>query len=129
MYARREVFVEFALGRTETVSIARSPLTVPSTSAERYRLISPSRKQTASYAGNIESKRMDEQTETMTISNRSDFALWAIERAKAIVSEEGGNLAIATRDHGEDEIAASANALGQAIVDALLEVFDGLTQE
>ncbi|EYR79580.1 hypothetical protein SHLA_79c000200 [Shinella sp. DD12] len=92
-------------------------------------MISPSRKQTASYAGNIESKRMDEQTETMTISNRSDFALWAIERAKAIVSEEGGNLAIATRDHGEDEIAASANALGQAIVDALLEVFDGLMQE
>lgn len=43
--------------------------------------------------------------------------------------QEGGNLAIATRDHGEDEIAASANALGQAIVDALLEVFDGLMQE
>ena len=72
---------------------------------------------------------MDEQDDTMTISNRSEFALWAIERAKAIVSEEGGNLAIATRDHGEDEIAASANALGQAIVDALLEVFDGLMQE
>ena len=72
---------------------------------------------------------MDEQTDTMTISGRSDFALWAIERAKAIVTEQGGNLAIATRDHGEDEIAASANALGQAIVDALLEVFDGLMLE
>jgi len=72
---------------------------------------------------------MDEQTETMTISSRSDFALWAIERAKAIVTEQGGNLAIATRDHGADEIAVSANALGQAIVDALLEVFDGLMQE
>ena len=72
---------------------------------------------------------MAEQAETFTTSNRSDFALWAIERATAIVSEEGGNLAIATRDHGEDEIAASANALGQAIVDALLEVFDGLMQE
>lgn len=72
---------------------------------------------------------IDEQTETMTISNRSDFALWAIERAKAIVADEGGNLAIATRDHGEDEIAASANALGQAIVNALLEVYDGLTEE
>ncbi len=57
---------------------------------------------------------MDETTETMTISNRSDFALWAIERAKAIVAEEGGNLAIATRDKGDDEVAASANALGQA---------------
>lgn len=72
---------------------------------------------------------MDETTETTTISNRSDFALWAIERAKAIVAEEGGNLAIATRDHGDDEIAASANALGQAIVNALLEVFDGLMEE
>ena len=49
---------------------------------------------------------MDESTETMTISNRSDFAQWAIERA--------------------ERIAETANALGQAIVDALLEVFDGL---
>ena len=72
---------------------------------------------------------MDETTETMTISNRSDFALWAIERAKAIVAEEGGNLAIANRDLGDDEVATSANALGQAIVDAPLEVFDGLMQE
>jgi len=67
--------------------------------------------------------------ETVTIENRSDFALWAIERAKAIVTEQGSHLAVATRDHGEDEIAESANALGQAIVDALLEVFDGLMQE
>ncbi|WP_322886903.1 hypothetical protein [Sinorhizobium medicae] len=72
---------------------------------------------------------MDEQTETMTISNRSDFALWAIERAKAIVAEQGGNLAIATRDQREEEIAETANALGQAIVNALLEVFDGLVDE
>lgn len=71
---------------------------------------------------------MDETTETMTIANRGDFAIWAIERAKAIVAEQGGNLAVATRDHGDEEIAASANALGQAIVDALLEVFDGLTE-
>lgn len=72
---------------------------------------------------------MHEQAETTTISNRSDFALWAIERAKAIVAEEGANLALATRDQGEEEIAASANALGQAIVDALLEVFDGLVED
>lgn len=72
---------------------------------------------------------MDEQTETMTISNRSDFALWAIERAKVIVTEQGGNLAIATRNRDDEEIAASANALGQAIVNALLEVFDGLVDE
>ena len=69
---------------------------------------------------------MTEQTETMTISNRSDFAQWAIERAKAIVAEQGGNLARAARDQGDAAIAETANALGQAIVDALLEVFDGL---
>lgn len=44
---------------------------------------------------------MDEQTETMTISNRNDFALCAIEWAKAIVAEQGGNLAIATRNKGK----------------------------
>ena len=70
-----------------------------------------------------------DDTESMTISSRSDFALWAVERAKAIVAEEGGNLAIATRDQSDEGIAASANALGQAIVDALLEVFDGLVDE
>ena len=53
--------------------------------------------------------------------SRSDFALWAIERAKAIVSEEGGNLAIATRDQSDEEIAASTNALDQAIVNGLVE--------
>lgn len=69
---------------------------------------------------------MDGQTETMTISNRSDFAQWAIERAKAIVAEQGGDLAVAARDKSDEEIAETANALGQAIVDTLLEVFDGL---
>ena len=69
---------------------------------------------------------MSDPTETMTISSRSDFAQWAIERAKAIVAEQGGNLALAAREQGDEEIAATANALGQAIVDALLDVFDGL---
>lgn len=67
--------------------------------------------------------------ETVAIENRSDLAQWAIERAKAIVSEEGGNLCLAARDQGDEQIAAAANALGQAIVNALLEVFDGLSQE
>lgn len=71
---------------------------------------------------------MDESAETMTISSRSDFALWAIERAKAIVAMQGGDL-LAARDEGDERIAESANAIGQAIVDALLEVFDGLTQD
>ncbi|MCW5712829.1 hypothetical protein WMC41_29360 (plasmid) [Shinella yambaruensis] len=71
---------------------------------------------------------MDESAETMTISSRSDFALWAIERAKAIVAMQGGDL-LAARDEGDERIAESANAIGQAIVDALLEVFDGLTED
>jgi hypothetical protein len=69
------------------------------------------------------------QTETMSIESRSDFAQWAIERSRAIVAEQGGNLALAARDTSEDRIADTANLLGQAIVDALLEVFDGLVPE
>lgn len=67
--------------------------------------------------------------ETMSIENRSDFAQWAIERSRAIVAEQGGNLAMAARDMSDEKIAETANALGQAIVDALLEVFDGLIPE
>jgi hypothetical protein len=67
--------------------------------------------------------------ETVTIENRSDFAQWAIERAKSIVAEEGGNLALAARDQGEDQIREAATELGQAIVNAMLEVFDGLTTD
>lgn len=65
----------------------------------------------------------------MTIENRSDLAQWAVERAKAIVAEEGGKFALAARHQGDEQIAAAANTLGQAIVDAMLEVFDGLTQD
>jgi hypothetical protein len=69
------------------------------------------------------------QTEAMSIENRSDFAQWAIERSRAIVADQGGNLALAARDMSEEKIADEANLLGQAIVDALLEVFDGLVPE
>jgi len=67
--------------------------------------------------------------ETVTIESRNDFAQWAIERARAIVAEQGGNLAIAARDMDEQAIAASGNALGSAIAEALLEVFDGLVPQ
>lgn len=67
--------------------------------------------------------------ETISIENRSDFAQWAIERSRAIVADQGGNLALAARDMSDDKITETANALGQAIVDALLEVFDGLVPE
>ena len=66
------------------------------------------------------------ETETVTIESRNDFAQWAIERARAIVVEQGGNLAIAARDMDEPAIAATGNALGAAIAEALLEVFDVL---
>lgn len=42
---------------------------------------------------------------------------------------KGGDLALAARDHGDEQIAEAANALGQAIANAPLEVFDGLLQE
>lgn len=64
--------------------------------------------------------------ETTTIESRAGFAQWAIERTSAIVAEQGGNLAVAARHGGDDKVADAANALGQAIVEAMLEVFDGL---
>lgn len=64
--------------------------------------------------------------ETTTIESRSDFAQWAIERAHAIVADQAGDLAVAARDGNDEEIARTANALGQAITEALIEVFDGL---
>lgn len=67
--------------------------------------------------------------ETMTIETRADFAQWAIERARAIVGEQGSNLAVAARNMDEEAIAETGNALGTAIVEALLEVFDGLVPE
>jgi hypothetical protein len=66
--------------------------------------------------------------ETMQVNNRGDFGLWAIEVAKQIVSEEGFELARAARDGSEDDVRGAGNALGQAITNALMEVFDGLTE-
>lgn len=64
--------------------------------------------------------------ETTTIESRSDFAQWAIERARAIVADQASDLAVSARDGNDEEIARTANALGQAISEALIEVFDGL---
>jgi len=66
------------------------------------------------------------EAEPPNIENRADLVQWAIERSRAIVGDKGGDLALAARDHSDENIAETANALGQAIVDALLEVFDGL---
>lgn len=67
--------------------------------------------------------------ETVEISNRSDFALWAIERAREIITSEGAAFAMAARDMNEEALANTAAALGKAISDAMLEVFDGLIGE
>jgi hypothetical protein len=64
--------------------------------------------------------------DTVIIDNRNDFALWAIERAKEIVGDQGTALAMASRDMQEDALRDTGNALGAAITAALLEVFDGL---
>lgn len=67
--------------------------------------------------------------DTIQIGSRGDFGLWAIEVAKQIVGEQGFELAQAARDGTEDDVRAAGNALGQAITNALLEVFDGLLDE
>ena len=64
--------------------------------------------------------------ETLIISNREEFAQWAIECANAVIVEQGSNLATAARSGDEAQLANAANALGQVIVDTLLDAFDGL---
>lgn len=66
--------------------------------------------------------------ETMEIDNRGDFGLWAIEVAKQVVADQGFELARAARDGNDDDVRAAGTALGQAITNALLEVYDGLTE-
>jgi len=66
--------------------------------------------------------------EAIKIDNRGDFGLWAIEMAKAIVSDQGFELARAARDGTEDDVRTAGNALGQAITNALMEVYDGLLE-
>ena len=67
--------------------------------------------------------------DTVEINGRSDFALWAIQRAREIVMAEGSALALAARDMDEEALKEHGAALGKAIADAMLEVFDGLMSE
>ena len=64
--------------------------------------------------------------ETKVIASRDDFAQWAIDQANAILTDQGSELATAARRGNEAHLTATAEALGQAIVDALLNAFDGL---
>lgn len=66
--------------------------------------------------------------DTIEIGNRGDFGLWAIEVAKQLVADQGFELARAVRDGNDDDVRAAGNALGQAITNALMEVYDGLTE-
>lgn len=65
--------------------------------------------------------------DAIQIDNRGDFGLWVIEVDKQIVAAQGFDLARAARDGSEDDVRAAGAALGQAITDAMMEVFDGLT--
>lgn len=66
--------------------------------------------------------------DAIQIGNRGDFGLWAIEVAKHIVADQGYELARAARDGSEDDVRVAGNSLGQAITNAMMEVFDGLTE-
>lgn len=67
--------------------------------------------------------------EAMTVNSRDDFAQWAIERTKSILTEQGSELASAARCGDDARMGEAANALGQAIIDALLDTFDGLIDD
>lgn len=66
------------------------------------------------------------ETETLIINSREEFAQWAIERTNAVLVEQGSNLATAARSGDQEQMTNAANALGQAIVDTLIEAFDSL---
>lgn len=67
--------------------------------------------------------------EKMEIETRGEFGLWAIEVAKQIVSDQGFELARAARDGADEDVRSAGNALGQAITNALMEVYDGLLKD
>jgi hypothetical protein len=64
--------------------------------------------------------------EPRIVDSRDNFAQWAIDRANAILTDQGSDLATAARIGNETQVGETAQALGQAIVEALLEAFDGL---
>jgi len=67
--------------------------------------------------------------ETRIIDSRKDPALWAIDRSNAILTDQGSELATAARTGNEAQIGETARALGQAIVDVVIEAFDGLNSD
>lgn len=71
--------------------------------------------------------REKQMEDAIQIDTRGDFGLWAIEVAKQIVADQGFELARAARDGSEEDVRVAGNDLGQAITNAMMEVFDGLT--
>lgn len=67
--------------------------------------------------------------EPRIIDGRDDFAQWAIDRANAILTHHASDLATAVSLGDDGKVRETAQALGQAIVDALLEAFDGLVDD
>ncbi|MCC0013701.1 MAG: hypothetical protein H6877_10335 [Rhodobiaceae bacterium] len=67
--------------------------------------------------------------DTLIINNREEFAQWAIERANSVIGEQGSALATAARSGDEAQLASAAKALGQTIVDTLLDAFDCLVDD
>lgn len=65
----------------------------------------------------------------MTVNSRDDFAQWAIERTKSILTDQASDLATAARAGDDAGMGKAANALGQAIIDALLDTFDSLIDD
>ena len=53
----------------------------------------------------------------MTIDSRDDFAQWAIERTKSILTDQGSDLASAARARDDARMGEAANALGDGLVD------------
>ena len=67
--------------------------------------------------------------DTLIINNREEFAQWAIERANSVIGEQGSALATAARSGDEAQLASAAKALGQTIVDTLIDAFDCLVDD
>ncbi|TPP06036.1 hypothetical protein [Rhizobium glycinendophyticum] len=64
----------------------------------------------------------------MQIDSRGDFGLWTIEVAKQIVADQGYELARAASGGCEEDVRLAGNAPGQAFTNAMIEVFNGLTE-
>ncbi len=59
--------------------------------------------------------------EAMTINNQANFAEWAIEQAKSILTDQGSHPATAVQTGDDIRMSEAADAIVQAIMDAPLD--------